>query len=628
MMSDALSGKQIKDEVERLVKAGSSLSQAVSAVCRKNRLNPYLITRKYFQGRDVGGEGKYKDIKTDVGTFVTIRGDETNAHYEVININNKDAIVLRNVDNNQEVVASEEEITPVITESRMDKLNEALYTVSIDGLQTTDGTTLSQLLSTAAEADMAAPEEVATPVDTNPEPFDTTTGSPIDIPTGDETVTDTLPDESIETVTDTTVPTDLNVSDYETVDTTDIPTDLDTVDGTVGDTVDDTVDTVDTVDTTVPEIGDETVTTIEDETVPEMGDETIGDMTIDQMNDEGFYENFDYDALIKESLKAAGITESEEVIPAEDDGSEDGEQTEFAEEITESEDVCPKCGKKKCKCGKDCKCEDGECVCECGDTLEEARVEEGELLNEGLLDYIFEPTMGISYAQDFAKDYDLKALSDALSSKDNQKIQDELLNYARVVAEDEGLDINRIEQRIKDTDYVSADSGSSISEEDDIEDDLDDEDVDLEDDSEEDKELLDEEDTEELTDFDAEIAEALRNAGVQLDEGEATLPTPVDQETLYANKEAENNEGLAPEYHEVDTTPFSKEASEGFKLTLESAVNVNKIKSLYETAKSMYAKKDSKEWLSLDRRYITKFINEGVGYEKANKLLIAAKKGL
>ena len=128
-------------------------------------------------------------------------------------------------------------------------------------------------------------------------------------------------------------------------------------------------------------------------------------------------------------------------------------------------------------------------------------------------------------------------------------------------------------------------------------------------------------------DFDDEIAEALRLAGVQLDEAESTLPTTVDQKTLYANKEAEKNEDLAPEYHEVDTTPFSKDASEGFKLTLEAAVKTDKVKQIYETAKSMYAKKDVKDWLSLDRRYITKLIKEGCGYERANKLLTAAKQG-
>ena len=134
-------------------------------------------------------------------------------------------------------------------------------------------------------------------------------------------------------------------------------------------------------------------------------------------------------------------------------------------------------------------------------------------------------------------------------------------------------------------------------------------------------------DVESDDDFDDEIAEALRLAGVELNEAEATLPTPVDEKTLYANKEAEKNEDLAPEYHEVDTTPFSKDASEGFKLTLEAAVKTDKVKKIYETAKSMYAKKDVSDWMTLDRRYMTKLIKEGVGYEKANKILTSAKKG-
>ena len=127
--------------------------------------------------------------------------------------------------------------------------------------------------------------------------------------------------------------------------------------------------------------------------------------------------------------------------------------------------------------------------------------------------------------------------------------------------------------------------------------------------------------------FDDEIAEALRLAGVELNEAEATEPTPVDDKTLYRNKQAKTAEKQEPEYHEVDTTPFSKESSEGFKMTMEAAVNKEKVKKIYETAKSMYAKKDFNEWMTLDRRYVTKLIKEGISYDKANKILTSAKKG-
>ena len=138
--------------------------------------------------------------------------------------------------------------------------------------------------------------------------------------------------------------------------------------------------------------------------------------------------------------------------------------------------------------------------------------------------------------------------------------------------------------------------------------------------------LEEEVEADEEVDFDAEIAEALRIAGIQLDEAEASKPIIVDDETLYINKENEDQE---PEYHEVETDTFGKEASEGMKtsMTFEAAVNTKKIESIYETAKSMYAKKETSEWMSLDRRYIEKLIKEGVGYEKASKMIMNAKKG-
>ena len=62
-------------------------------------------------------------------------------------------------------------------------------------------------------------------------------------------------------------------------------------------------------------------------------------------------------------------------------------------------------------------------------------------------------------------------------------------------------------------------------------------------------------------------------------------------------------------------------------MTFESTINKKKIKSIYETAKSMYKKYDSADWLKLDRRYIEKLILEGVGYTTASKMLLDAKKG-
>ena len=542
--------KMLKNEVSKYTKDGSSLPQAISLTCKKFGLNPYNIIRQYFpeiKEEDIEG---YKDIKTDEGSFVTLKGDSSQTHYEVININNKDAIVLRNADNNQEITASEDEITPVITENKMDNLNEAQYSVSINGLETTDAAALSQMLSSAAQAEQTS--GVATePMAINPEPMDVATGMPIDMGAGlpepslDMPMDSTLPDESLPTedlgIEEPEIEDDIEF-DEELPNGEEISLDSD-ANAYANPEMDTAVVPTDSLEDNEESNEAEPVESPEElEPANDFGgdEESIEDMSMDDMMDDGMFEGFDYDALIKEALEAAGLNESEETIPAseevEDDGSMKGSQEDYAEEITEGrKKCCPKCGKEECVCEEDTSFDD-----EIAEALRLAGVELTE--NE---------------------------------DEDSEDEKEEL---------DEGnAEIN---------------AGDNIN-------------LDVESDD----------------DFDDEIAEALRLAGVELDEAEATLPTTVDEKTLYANKEAEKNEDLAPEYHEVDTTPFSKDASEGFKLTLEAAVKTDKVKKIYETAKSMYAKKDVSDWMTLDRRYMTKLIKEGVGYEKANKILTSAKKG-
>ena len=537
--------KMLKNEVSKYTKDGSSLPQAISLTCKKLGLNPYNIIRQYFpeiKEEDIEG---YKDIKTNEGSFVTLKGDSSQTHYEVININNKDAIVLRNADNNQEITASEDEITPVITENKMDKLNEAQYSVSINGLETTDAAALSQMLSSAAQAEQTS--GVATePMAINPEPMDVATGMPMDMGAGlpepslDMPMDSTLPDESLPTedlgIEEPEIEDDIEF-DEELPDGEEISLDAD-ANAYANPEMDTAVVPTDSLEDNEEPTEAEPVDN-EDELEPanDFGGESIEDMSMDDMIDDGMYEGFDYDALIKEALEAAGLNESEETIPAsddvEDDGSLNGSQEDYAEEITE--------GRKKC-ChthGKE------ECV----------------------------------YEEDSSFDDEIA----------------EALRLAGVeLTENEDEDSEEKEELDEGNAEINAGDNINL-------------------------------DTDES--FDDEIAEALRLAGVELNEAEATLPTPVDEKTLYANKEAEKNEDLSPEYHEVDTTPFSKESSEGFKLTMEAAVKTDKVKRIYETAKSMYAKKDVSDWMTLDRRYITKLIKEGVGYEKAYKILTSAKKG-
>lgn len=151
-----------------------------------------------------------------------------------------------------------------------------------------------------------------------------------------------------------------------------------------------------------------------------------------------------------------------------------------------------------------------------------------------------------------------------------------------------------------------------------------------------DKELLNEKGEEnEETDFDDEIAEALRIAGVKKIEESITEPEIVNDETLVINKKDETldieaGENQRPEYKEVDTEDvWGKDSSEGTKypFNLKEMVNVAKIKSICETASKMYKAQSKENWLFLDRRYVSKLMKEGVSYTNASKMLLVAKKG-
>ena len=134
-------------------------------------------------------------------------------------------------------------------------------------------------------------------------------------------------------------------------------------------------------------------------------------------------------------------------------------------------------------------------------------------------------------------------------------------------------------------------------------------------------------------DLDSDIDECLKNAGVQLDEA-TVRPTIVTDESSFANKP---NKALKPEDKKtvekktVDTATFGKDASEGFKEPLncikcEAVSPKEKIKAIYETAKTRYANADKSQWNALDRRYIRKLIESGCGYTRASKIILEAKK--
>ena len=135
-------------------------------------------------------------------------------------------------------------------------------------------------------------------------------------------------------------------------------------------------------------------------------------------------------------------------------------------------------------------------------------------------------------------------------------------------------------------------------------------------------------------DLDTDIDECLKNAGVKPLKESIVKPTIVTDESSFANKP---NKALKPEDKKtvkkktVDTATFGKDASEGFKEPLncikcEAVSPKEKIKAIYETAKTRYANADKSQWNALDRRYIRKLIESGCGYTRASKIILEAKK--
>ena len=548
--------KKFDLNVQKYVKDGTSLPQAVSLVSKEFNLNPYKIINDYYPEIKPEELNSYKDIKTEEGSFVTLKNDSNQNHYEVININNKDAIVLRNTDNNEEITASESEITPVITENKMNKLNEAQYNISIDGLETQDAATLSQMLNLASQAEssnasMIAPDSLQSDMAVNPMPMDMESGMPMDM---EEPVVDDMSMEE-PVVDDIEFDEELPMGEEPMGEEPmgeepmgEEPMDMESP-------IDDAMDSNNL----------------------EANEMSMDDMIDNNMFDNPMEEEFDYDALIKEALDS--IKESEEIIPADDfiddNGELEGQQVDYAEEISESDDFDD---------------EISEALRIAGVELTE-KFDSDESMDKGFDEN--QDAIAINngtYGKEFENElYDLitsEMGEDFFSDEEDDGYE------ARNAIEDFGRELDGFDENKIDEYYQSM------------------------------KEIYQERNN--PSNFDDEISETLRLAGVKLDEEVAEEPTVSNVETI--NKDLEDQE---PEYQEVDTTTFGKEASEGMKqsMTFESTLDKNKIKSIYETAKSMYAKKDTNDWLSLDRRYIEKLIKEGVCYEKASKIILEAKKG-
>lgn len=145
--------ENIKKSVDKLVKQGSTIEYAVSAIASQNNINMGQLMKVLYPKSKNNYKNEYKDIKTSVGTYAVLKSNP-NIRYEVIKINNKEDIKLRDLMTNKIIKAKEEEILPIVTENNMKKnLKEANYNLSIDGLETIDADKLSQILTLAGEAE-------------------------------------------------------------------------------------------------------------------------------------------------------------------------------------------------------------------------------------------------------------------------------------------------------------------------------------------------------------------------------------------------------------------------------------------------------------------------------------------
>jgi len=522
--------EKIKQKVDLLIKNGSSLDHAISVVCKVNEFNPTTVRNmlnKKFNMEKNTEEIDYKDIKNDEGSYVMLKKNPGKS-YEVININNKDNIILMDLDNDSEVKVKEEDIIPIVTETKMKELNEAQYTVSIDNLETTDAETLSQMLSLAGQAEEPAVEEIDTVVD---EPvvepvgeFEPTIPATVDGPGFEAAEIDSMPADDFP-----------SVEEEPTVD-----------DMGYGVTVDDDMPVVDAE---------------EDVVLPAEETEIVGESV---EGEEGLSE----DVLVPSEEK------EEKEDPLTD--SEDKEGM-FEKMLKVIKPICADCNGDEAELA-----ERINGLYEMGDLSEEEH------------DYI------VNHFDELVADC---STSEGINPEDEEELKRDEEFEKRMDAKD-------IADEMKSDDDIEECGDKPVMEEDGDE-------------------------------FDAEIAETLRLAGVQLNEvsdevamaGKKDLPMPPIGKANPAAKE--DAKGQEPNYQEPATEKaMGYEASKGFEalpntgcICVKETVDTKKIDAIMETAKHMYAKKDSSEWLALDRRYVEKLIKEGVSYSNASKMLLKAKAG-
>lgn len=592
----------IFNEIKELINNGSSITQAISVVCQQYHINPNIIYNEFYKKADkTVKDNSIRPEEIRVGDIVTLNGDSLENHYEVININNKSDIILRNADDNTQISASESEITPVITENKMNKLNEAQYNISINGLETEDADALSQMLSLASQAENSS--TISDPMLADPLSMGGMANEPMMNDTEMEEPTE--PEESMNSM-EIGMPSSIFDDSGDDINfDEELPNDTEIVDAEVSDAgMEEPMNDMETSD---------------DMNIP------AEDMSMDDMMDNGMYDEVDEDVVLDPSQKDSTVVASEKINDSEIDEELEmlmretfdiaGVEDLNFDKLNESEENVP---------GDDFIDDDG--------TLEETPQLDfaHDMVDDSEQEENAEEIVGEADGDDI-EDWQYDEYQDDVALANGSYGNEEIADLYDVISDQMGEEFFSDEEddgyRIRD---AIIDFGREI---------LDNFDEDKVDEyytklkqmyNEKNKDIIDDE-------LDEHINAILRNAGVQINEAgddvavNTNVGEPVTDESLFANDD-ENEQGNEPDYHEVDTTTFGKEASEGMKenpltMTFESTINKKKIKSIYETAKSMYKKYDANDWLKLDRRYIEKLILEGVGYSTASKMLLDAKKG-
>lgn len=733
--------KSILSDIEKNYADTKSISKTVDITSLENGINPHTIYKDVFKKVNNDTPNDFPTEKISVGDIV-YTGNNPNKQYEVITINNKNNIVIKNLSTNEVIETNENNIKKIMENIDMakKKINETQYSVSINGLETTDANALSQMMSAAAQADsgnadVGGMDMTSTPELPTPEmgAMDPAVNEPI-------TSVESIPpaEDSIETVDEEPSFEDSDIEGMDDELPTDVENPLDNPEPEMDSFEDDFEPVADDIEF------DEEITPTEDELEMDIEEPVENDLGINESDDfeeiseskesnaklysddklaryeDTFGENTFYVADVNDEYVQGGFESENEAqewiykycndnalnpddyVVYEETESED-DYEDYGRPNWEDSDICPNCGEYN-ENGLDSECpncgydpnedEEDEEINENYDDEEDEKVKQAIKLykKHGMLflddeegrdafDTLYNAGYTMKKDRHLGHCIELNRLVpfESVNDEEDEEINEDIL--LPKATEDETFVAKKKLENDKEEDeesekisesmnaliksiLESADTKSEqeiyaeeISEADEGENEEFDDDAELEEvrqmfitgdftDDEIVEELVNrgfpedfardriEEWASDDIDFDSDIDECLKNAGVKPLKESIVKPTIVTDESSFANKP---NKALKPEDKKtvkkktVDTATFGKDASEGFKEPLncikcEAVSPKDKIKAIYETAKTRYANADKSQWNALDRRYIRKLIESGCGYTRASKIILEAKK--